>query len=151
MRSMVEGASAGIAVVACPLHRLRRSPSPASRVRNRAPTRQLATHAAAKVGTSAMQPLLRTEHLSVRFVRRGGGFWAKPSGSVSAVEDVSLTIARGETLGLVGESGSGKTTLGLAILRAVEPAEGRVELSLPNATLDVTALRKRELRAARRH
>jgi hypothetical protein len=35
MRSMVEGASAGMATVTCPLHRLRRSPSPASRVRNR--------------------------------------------------------------------------------------------------------------------
>ena len=41
---------------------------------------------------------------------------------------MSLTIARGETLGLVGESGSGKTTLGLAILRAIEPSPGAVEL-----------------------
>ena len=98
-----------------------------------------------------MQPLLKTEHLSVRFAKRSGGFWSKPSGFVSAVDDVSLTIARGETLGLVGESGSGKTTLGLAILRAIEPAAGRIELSLPDKTLDVTALAKRELRDARRH
>ena len=64
---------------------------------------------------------------------------------------MSLTIARGETLGLVGESGSGKTTLGLAILRALEPEAGRIELSLPDKTLDVTALSKRELRDARRY
>ena len=99
-----------------------------------------------------MQPLLKTEHLSVRFARRSGGFWAKPSGYVSAVDDVSLTIARGETLGLVGESGSGKTTLGLAILRAVEPSSGRDRaFAARRHTLDVTALGKRELRAARRH
>ena len=41
-----------------------------------------------------MQPLLKTEHLSVRYAQRSGGFWSKPSGFVSAVEDVSLTIAR---------------------------------------------------------
>ena len=98
-----------------------------------------------------MQPLLTTEHLTVRYARRSGGFWSKPSGFVSAVEDVSLTIARGETMGLVGESGSGKTTLGLAILRALEPEAGRIELSLPDRTLDVTALSKRELRDARRY
>src|SRR6185503_6181135 len=47
--------------------------------------------------------------------------------------------------------GSGKTTLGLAVLRAVEPASGRIELSLPEKSLDVTALSKGELREARRH
>jgi peptide/nickel transport system ATP-binding protein len=98
-----------------------------------------------------VQPLLTTVGLSVRYAQRSGGLWSKPTGYVSAVEDVSLQIERGETLGLVGESGSGKTTLGLAILRAVEPSAGRVELSLADGTLDVTALGKRELRQARRH
>jgi peptide/nickel transport system ATP-binding protein len=98
-----------------------------------------------------MPPLLTVEHLSVRFERRSGSLWQKTVGHVSAVDDVSLTIAPGETLGLVGESGSGKTTLGLAILRAVEPSGGRIELALPGVTLDLTALGKRELRAARRH
>ena len=64
---------------------------------------------------------------------------------------MSLTIARGETLGLVGESGSGKTTLGLAVLRALEPAPGGSSSRSRRQTLDVTALAKRELREARRH
>jgi len=46
-----------------------------------------------------------------------------------AVDDVSLTIKRGETLGLVGESGCGKTTLGRTILRLSEPDSGRIEFA----------------------
>ena len=63
-----------------------------------------------------MSELLKVSNLSVKFPKLGKGFWAKPSGYVSAVDDVSFTIKQGETLGLVGESGSGKTTLGLSIL-----------------------------------
>jgi peptide/nickel transport system ATP-binding protein len=98
-----------------------------------------------------MSPLLSVEHLSVRYPTRTRGFFAKPAGFVSAVDDVSFSIARGETLGLVGESGSGKTTLGLAVLRGVEPTAGRVALSVGGTELDVTALGKRELRRSRHH
>jgi oligopeptide/dipeptide ABC transporter ATP-binding protein len=96
-------------------------------------------------------PLLRVEHLSVRFPIRTRGIWSKTVGWVSAVDDVSFEIGRGETLGLVGESGSGKTSLGLAVLRGREPSEGTITLSLDGRSIAVTALGKQELRRARRH
>jgi len=98
-----------------------------------------------------MTVLLSVKNLLVRFPKRTKGFWAKPSGYVSAVDDVSLTIARGETLGLVGESGSGKTTLGLAVLRGIEPTSGKVELTAGIDVLSITELDKRALRKARNH
>jgi ABC-type glutathione transport system ATPase component len=63
-----------------------------------------------------------------------------------AVDDVTLSIEPGETLGLVGESGSGKSTLGRLILRLIEPTAGTVTF----AGKDVTAMNARELRALRR-
>lgn len=62
---------------------------------------------------SAQTPLLEVRDLVVRYGKKGA----------PAVEDVSFTIARGETLGLVGESGSGKTTIGRAIL-GLQPVSG---------------------------
>ncbi len=96
-------------------------------------------------------PLLKVEHLSVRFPIKTRGIWSKTVGWVGAVDDVSFEIARGETLGLVGESGSGKTSLGLAVLRGREPTGGTITLSVDGKTIPVTALGKDELRRARRH
>ena len=62
-----------------------------------------------------------------------------------AVRNASLTVDRGETLGLVGESGSGKTTLGRCILRLIEPTEGSVFLS----GNEITGLKGKALRDLR--
>jgi len=96
-------------------------------------------------------PLLKVEHLSVRFPIKTRGLFSKTIGHVSAVDDVSFEVARGETLGLVGESGSGKTSLGLAVLRGREPAGGTITLNVDAGSIPVTALGKGELRRARRH
>ncbi|HTN98038.1 MAG TPA: dipeptide/oligopeptide/nickel ABC transporter ATP-binding protein, partial [Nordella sp.] len=98
-----------------------------------------------------MTTLLEIDGLTVRYPTRTQGLWARPTGFVSAVDNVSFTIQRGETLGLVGESGSGKTSLGLAVLRGIEPSAGRLELSLPGHSFDIAKLRKSDLRQARRH
>jgi oligopeptide/dipeptide ABC transporter ATP-binding protein len=98
-----------------------------------------------------MTTLLTIDQLSVRFAKRKSGAFSKPTGYVSAVDNVSLSISQGETLGLVGESGSGKTTLGLAVLRGTEPTSGKVLLNVEGQQIDITSLKKHDLRAARRH
>ncbi len=90
--------------------------------------------------------LLRVNHLKKYFPILGGVF-LKEVAAVKAVDDVSLTIHQGETLGLVGESGCGKTTLGRAILRLEEPTAGQVFLDGENILEyepnQMRALRKR--------
>jgi oligopeptide/dipeptide ABC transporter ATP-binding protein len=68
-------------------------------------------------------PLLDVRNLSKHFPVRAGLF-RRTTGHIRAVDDVSFTVNRGETLGLVGESGSGKTTTGRTILRLTEPTSG---------------------------
>lgn len=70
-------------------------------------------------------PLLESRHLTKRFPRRHGIF-SRPTGELTAVDDVSLTIAPHEVLGLVGESGCGKSTLGRLMLGLQEPSSGEV-------------------------
>lgn len=62
------------------------------------------------------------------------GLFSKTVGYVKAVDDVSFTIKRGQTLGLVGESGCGKTTVGRSILRLIEPTGGEVYFDGKNIT-----------------
>ena len=89
--------------------------------------------------------LLDVQDLKKHFPIRGGIF-GKTTAHVKAVDGVSFTLRKGETLGLVGESGSGKSTTGRAILRLIEPSGGRVRFD----GRDVLALGKEEFRAIRR-
>jgi peptide/nickel transport system ATP-binding protein len=69
-------------------------------------------------------PLLEVRNLTKIFDLAESPFGNRRTGEVRAVDDVSLDIQEGETLGLVGESGSGKSTLGRLILRLIEPTSG---------------------------
>ena len=75
-----------------------------------------------------MEDLLTVEDLKVHFPIKKGLF-GKTVGYVYAVDGISFTLGKGETIGLVGESGCGKTTTGLAVLRLIEPTAGKVTLS----------------------
>ncbi|MBU5210092.1 MULTISPECIES: ABC transporter ATP-binding protein [Heyndrickxia] len=90
------------------------------------------------------EPLLKVEHLKKNFPIRGGVF-SKQIGTVKAVDDISFTIHKGETLGLVGESGCGKSTTGRMLLRLLEPSEGKIIFE----GNDITKLSNRELRKIR--
>ncbi|MGD9333297.1 MAG: dipeptide ABC transporter ATP-binding protein [Desulfobacterales bacterium] len=70
-------------------------------------------------------PLLDARHL-VKYYPIRGGVLMKEIAAVKAVDNVSLSIQKGETLGLVGESGCGKSTFGRAIMRLEEPTAGEV-------------------------
>lgn len=75
-----------------------------------------------------------------------GGVLKRTVGNVKAVDDVSLNIIRGETLGVVGESGSGKSTLGRVLLRLMDPTEGQILFE----NNDITTLGNRQLRPYRK-
>jgi len=92
------------------------------------------------------EPLLKVEHLKTWFPLKKGLF-NRVYDHVKAVDDVSLDVYPGETLGLVGESGCGKTTLGRSILRLVEPSEGKIIFE----GKDVMSLSGNDLREYRKH
>jgi oligopeptide transport system ATP-binding protein len=89
--------------------------------------------------------LLTVSNLTKHFPIRKG-FFSRTVGQVRAVDGVSFSVRRGETLGLVGESGCGKTTTGRCILRLVEPTSGSVRFD----GREVLHLSRRELRDVRR-
>lgn len=74
-------------------------------------------------------------------------FWGKTTEWVKAVDDVSLQVRKGRTLGLVGESGCGKTTLGRTVLRLIESTSGEIIYK----GRDITQLEGEELRALRKN
>ena len=97
-------------------------------------------------GSDASSVLIDVEELSVEFPVGSGTLFSRNRAIVHAVDDVSLTIYKGECLGLVGESGSGKTTLGRAILRLQKATRGQVRYE--GQAMD--EMRGRELRTLRR-
>jgi oligopeptide/dipeptide ABC transporter ATP-binding protein len=96
------------------------------------------------------KPLLEVKDLRKFFPIRKG-ILRSVVGHVRAVDDVSFTIRRGETLSLVGESGCGKTTTSRCILRALNPTSGDIIFhGEGNQSYNVAELSKRELRPLRR-
>ena len=90
--------------------------------------------------------LLEVKNLKMHFPVSSGFLSRKPTGYVKAVDDVSFTVKRGETLGLVGESGCGKTTTGRCILQLYKPTDGQVIFD----GQDLTSLNTKNMRAMRR-
>lgn len=92
-----------------------------------------------------MKSILEIKNLVKRFPVHGG-LLGRTVGHVHAVNDVSLSIRAGETLGVVGESGSGKSTMGMLILRLIDPDSGQILFD----GKDLTSLNQRQLRPLRR-
>jgi peptide/nickel transport system ATP-binding protein/glutathione transport system ATP-binding protein len=94
--------------------------------------------------TGSEEVLLDVKNLTTRFPVKGG-FFRRTVANVHAVEDLSFSVNKGQTLSLVGESGCGKSTAGRSILRLVEPLEGSIFLE----GKDIMALGQTGLREAR--
>jgi oligopeptide/dipeptide ABC transporter ATP-binding protein len=90
--------------------------------------------------------LVRVEHLVKYFPVRAGALVRRTVGQVHAVDDVSLTIPRGKTLGLVGETGSGKSTLARCVAGLIPVTSGRVSFD----GRDITGASRGAMRAVRR-
>jgi peptide/nickel transport system ATP-binding protein len=92
------------------------------------------------------EKLIEVKNLSVWYTSKKT-LLGKPAEFIKAVDRVSLDVFKGETLGLVGESGCGKTTLGRALLRLIEPTEGKILYQ----NTDLTAFSKSDLKKFRKN
>lgn len=88
--------------------------------------------------------ILKVENLKKYFPIKGG-FFGKTVGNIRAVDDISLEIKKGETLGIVGESGCGKSTTGRAILQLLKPTAGKIYFKGQR----IDGMKKSELRSIR--
>ena len=92
-----------------------------------------------------MEELLQVDNLKVHFpIKRG--LFSRVSEYVHAVDGVSFSLGKGETLGLVGESGCGKTSTGLAILNLIEPTAGKISFK----GIDISKMTSSEQREMRK-
>jgi oligopeptide/dipeptide ABC transporter ATP-binding protein len=98
------------------------------------------------MSTGENNTLVEVQDLKVHFPVSMGSLIKKKIGDIKAVDGVSFTISRGETLGLVGESGSGKTTTGNALLQLDRPTGGKIFFE----GQDITGIAKKEIRKLRR-
>jgi len=96
--------------------------------------------------SNGQQPLLQAEHVQLHFPVKSGDLIGRTIGAVHAVDDVSLSLAEGQTLGIVGESGCGKSTLARCLVRLLEPTGGALRFH----GADITHLGRRPLQPFRR-
>jgi peptide/nickel transport system ATP-binding protein len=111
----------------------------------------LPTKPETRAGTDVLMEL---EDLEVHYELRGSTLarlFGRDTGTVKAVDGVSLNLRRGEVLGLVGESGSGKTTLGRALLGLVRATDGTIRYHRDDGQVDIASASQRELRRLRTH
>ena len=92
------------------------------------------------------EALVEVEHLKVFFPIKEGVFIDREVARVHAVNDVTLSVAEGETLGLVGESGCGKTTMSRTIMRLIDSTEGTIAFR----GQDITKAGRRQMAPLRR-
>ncbi|MRS03755.1 ATP-binding cassette domain-containing protein, partial [bacterium] len=96
--------------------------------------------------TKTQKDLVEVKNLKKYFPIKSG-IIQRVTAHVQAVDNVSFSIKKGETLGLVGESGCGKTTIGRTILRLIEPTSGSVEFE----GVDVLSLKGEQLKSVRKN
>jgi oligopeptide transport system ATP-binding protein len=94
-----------------------------------------------------MSDLLEVKDLCMHFPARNGGFFQREKRFIYAVDGISFSLKKGETMGLVGESGCGKSTVVRALSRLYTPTSGEVCLNGQN----LSTLNRRQLLAARRN